>query len=128
MSHGINNNAKTEKILELFNEYKIPYSPLGNGTNRYGFLVDGYAFKIALDKAGRIDNMREFKYSKIHYPDVVKIYECTPNGLLASFEYVTIFSMQDFMEHQEEMREILGRLTQEYLVGDVGISTKNYIN
>ena len=127
-THGIDNNSKTTKILELLNEYNIPYSSLGNGTNRYGFLVDGYAVKIALDRAGHIDNKREFKYAKTHYPDVVKVYECTVDGLLAVFEYITIFSMDDFVSYQEDMRKILKKITENYLVGDVGISTINYIN
>lgn len=127
-TRGVNNNIKTQFIIDLLNEYKIDWTPLGNGTNRYGILIDGYAFKIALDRAGQIDNMREMKYSKVHYPDVVKVYECTTNGELAVFEYVTIFSMGDFYENQDEMKEILERLTKEFLVGDVGISTNNYIN
>ena len=60
----ISNNQKTDEIVYLLNKYDVPFSPLGNGTNRYGILIDGYAVKIALDRAGQIDNMREFKYAK----------------------------------------------------------------
>lgn len=127
--HTVSNNEKTEEVIDLLNEYKVPFSPLGNGTNRYGILIDGYAVKVALDRAGQIDNMREFKYAKIHYPDVVKVYECTPEkGTVAVFEYITIFSLADMYDHQDEMREILGRITQKFLVGDMGISSNNYIN
>lgn len=127
--HKISNNEKTEEVIDLLNEYNVPFSPLGNGTNRYGILVDGYAVKIALDRAGQIDNMREFKYAKVHYPDVVKVYECTPEkGTVAVFEYITIFSLNDMYDHQDEMREILGRITQNFLVGDMGVSQVNYIN
>lgn len=127
-AHDVDNNEKTDEVLELLNEYHVPFSSLGNGTNRYGILVDGYAVKIALDRAGRIDNMREFKYSRVHYPDVVKVYECCTNGMVATFEYVTIFSLDDFYDNQNKMREILERLTTNFLVGDIGISTNNYIN
>lgn len=127
--HRVSNNKKTSAVIDLLHEYNVPFTPLGNGTNRYGILVDGYAVKIALDRAGQIDNMREFKYAKMLYPDVVKVYECTPEkGTLAVFEYITIFSINDMYEHQEEMRKILKGLSENFLIGDMGVSTDNYIN
>lgn len=123
-----NNNLKSPKIREILDEYNVPYSGLGTGTNRYGVLIDGYAVKIALDRAGKTDNKREFKYSKIIYPDVVKVYECLESGLVAVFEYVSYFSLDDFYDHQEEMREILYRISQEFLIGDMGVTTENFMN
>ena len=127
-TRGANNNEKTEFIVNLLDEYGIPYSKLGNGTNRYGCLIDGYAIKIALDRAGKTDNKRELKYGKRLYPDVVKVYECLEDGLIAVFEYVTIFSMDDFYENQEKMRDILRRISSQYLIGDIGISQINFVN
>lgn len=127
--HRVSNNRKTGAVINLLREYNIPFTPLGNGTNRYGILIDGYAVKIALDRAGQIDNMREFKYAKILYPDVVKVYECTPEkGTVAVFEYITIFSLNDMYEHQEEMRKILSGLAEKFLIGDMGVSSDNFIN
>ena len=128
LMHDIDNNGKTPFIIEALNKYNVPYTTLGNGTNRYGILVDGFAVKIALDKMGHTDNKREFKYSKRLYPLVVKVYECVPNGLVATFEYLSIFSIDDFIEKEEEMREILKIITDQFLVGDIGISNNNYIN
>ena len=127
-AYDIDNNSKTSEIIELLNEYKVPFTPLGNGTNRYGILIDGFAIKIALDRMGKIDNQREFKYSKFLYPKVVKVYECFPTGLIAAFEYVTILSLSEFYERQEEMREILSEIAPYFLIGDIGISTVNYVN
>lgn len=127
-AHGVSNNEKTPKIVELLNEYHIPFDRLGNGTNRYGILIDGYAVKIALDSAGRMDNRREFKYAHNLYPYVVKVYECLEDGLIAFFEYVTIFSMADYMACQDQMRDILREISQNYLVGDIGVSSNNYVN
>ena len=73
-AHNVNNNDKTPKVIELLKEFNVPFTPLGNGTNRYGILVDGYAIKIALDGAGRMDNRREFCYAKKLYPYVVKVF------------------------------------------------------
>lgn len=128
VNHDVNNNDKTPKIVELLKEYNVPFTPLGNGTNRYGILVDGYAIKIALDNAGRMDNRREFRYAKKLYPYVVKVYECMENGLLAVFEYVTIFSYDEYLENQEDMRDILSEISQRYLIGDIGVSQANYVN
>lgn len=122
------NNEKKEEIMNKLEQSKLPWSSLGAGTNRYGILLDGYAFKIGLDRAGHIDNLREKKYGKSLYPGVVKIYEASENGLLANFEYGTIFDLDDFYTYQNEMRKILERITNGYMVGDVGISTANYIN
>ena len=127
-AHNVNNNDKTPKIVELLKEFNVPFTPLGNGTNRYGILVDGYAIKIALDGAGRMDNRREFRYAKKLYPYVVKVYECLENGLLAVFEYVTIFSYDEYLANQEDMRDILSEISHQYLIGDIGVSTANYVN
>lgn len=126
--HGIDNNSKTEDITKLLKEYNVPYSSLGNGTNRYGILVDGYAVKIALDRMGKTDNKREFKYAKRLYPSVVKVYECLETGLLAVLEYITIFSLDDFYDNQQKMREILKEISQNFLIGDIGVNADNYVN
>jgi hypothetical protein len=126
--YDINNNDKTQDVIALLKEFNVPFTPLGNGTNRYGILIDGYAVKIALDRAGKTDNQREFKYGYQFYPDVVKVYECAPEGLVAVFEYIRIFTMEDFYDNQNKMRSILEKISQGYLIGDVGISADNYIN
>lgn len=128
INHDVNNNDKTPKIVELLKEFNVPFTPLGNGTNRYGILIDGYAFKIALDDAGRMDNRREFHYAEKLYPYVVKVYECMENGLLAVFEYVTIFSYDEYLAAQDDMREILSEISHRYLIGDIGVSQANYVN
>lgn len=128
MAHDIDNNSKTPEILELLTKYNVPFTSLGNGTNRYGILVDGYAVKIALDRMGKTDNKREFKYAKRLYPDVVKVYECLETGLIATFEYITIFSLDDYYDNQDKMREILKDISKNFLIGDIGISQNNYVN
>ena len=124
----LDNNEKDPYIKEVMDDYDIPFTPLGHGTNRYGFQLEGHAFKLALDKMGAVDNRREFKYGPIEFPRVVKVQECMENGLLAVTEYVTIFSYDDYLDHQSEMRDILEYLGGKYLIGDMGISSKNYVN
>jgi predicted RNA-binding Zn-ribbon protein involved in translation (DUF1610 family) len=128
MMYDIDNNAKGFEIKRLLTEYGVPYTSLGSGTNRFGILIDGYAVKFALDADGMIDNQREFLYSKKLYPYVVKCYEAFPNGLCAVTEYVEIFNLDAFYRYQDKMKEILSEISKVYLIGDVGVTTKNYIN
>ena len=60
--HDLDNNEKAMLNKELLTEYNIPWSSLGNGTNRMAVIIDGYAVKIALDSDGMIDNRREMLY------------------------------------------------------------------
>lgn len=124
----VSNNKKAAEIKRRLTEWNIPYSTLGPGTNRLGLLLEGWTIKIALDSDGEIDNKREFIYSMQLYPYVIKCYECVPNGLIAVFEYVEVFSLDDFYKAQDRMREILKEIASGFLIGDVGISTINYMN
>lgn len=128
LSSGIDNNDRYIMMQDILRNHNIPFTPLGCGTNRASVLIDGYALKIALDKDGGIDNRREAIYSKALQPYVTKCYECTPNGMLAVEEYVEIFTQDDFRSRQSEMREILEAISEQYLVGDIGITAKNYVN
>lgn len=128
MLSDVDNNDKGDIIKELLTRFSVPYTSLGSGTNRMAVLIDGYAIKIALDKDGMIDNRREMLYTRDLQPYVVKVYECTPNGLIAVTEYITIFTIDDFHEHQDDMRKILGIISTQFLIGDVGVTGKNYVN
>lgn len=125
------NNAKGIQIEEIMKNHGIPSSRLGTGTNRIGFLIDGYAVKIALDKDGKIDNKREFKYSKQLQPYAIKVYEVDRvNGLIAVTEYINCFREGDFMriDVQAKIRNILSELADDFLIGDVGIDSRNFAN
>ena len=122
------NNEKGSMIKDLLRQYNIPFEGLGSGTNRMAVLIEGYAVKIALDKDGMIDNRREMLYTRQLQPYVVKVYESTPNGLIAVTEFVEIFTLSEFHEHQEEMAEILSNISTQFLIGDCGITGKNYVN
>lgn len=127
-NYELNNNEKNEKIEVLLQEYNVPYEMLGPGTNRTGILIDGYAVKIALDRLGKIDNRREFKYTVRLQPYVVKVYESNRQGLIAVSEYVTIFSIDDYYDKQTEMRDMLKEISNNFLIGDIGVTSNNYVN
>lgn len=115
-----------ELLSNYFEENKISYTFLGDGTNRMSFLVDGYVFKLALDDQGYIDNLTEFKMSKEAQPYVTKTYET--NGLFCVAEYVTLISYDEFVKQKYRILEILEILSSEYLLGDMGWTKKNYCN
>lgn len=123
-----NNNDKGVLIKNLLREKNIPFMALGQGTNRMAVMIDGYAVKIALDDDGKIDNRKEFLYTKRFQPYVIRVYECTPDGLIAVSEYVKYFNVDDFHRYKEDMRDILKEISQNYFIGDCGITGKNYIN
>ena len=126
----VDNNTKGFELKNLLTKYigKDKFTSLGSGTNRFGILIDGYAVKFALDGDGMIDNRREFLYSQDLYPYVVKVYEAFPNGLVAVTEYVEIFNIEAFYKYENKMKEILSDIANNYLVGDVGVTGKNYVN
>ena len=125
---GASNNEKGQLVKETLRENNVAFSPLGSGTNRLGILIDGYSFKIALDEDGMIDNRREFLYTTKLQPYVIKVYEISPMGLIAVSEYFTLFTYDDYREHAEEMKDILKIVSRSFLIGDVGVTGKNYVN
>lgn len=130
MMHDVDNNTKGIAVMQILTTFGINFKALGSGTNRYAILLDGYCFKIALDEDGKTDNKREFMYSKLAQPYVIKVYECMSTGLICSCEYMQVFEAKDFLmpSVQKEMREILKELTKVFLIGDIGIDDKNYTN
>lgn len=128
MNHSVDTNTKSKVCNRILRKYGVPFTPLGCGTNRYGIMIDGYCFKIAMDIDGKTDNKREFIYSMPLQPYVIKCYETFPNGLIASFEYVQAFTSMDHMTTKAERRRILSEISRIFLIGDMGISDKNYAN
>ena len=130
MTHNVDNNTKGVVINQILTAYKIPFKPLGSGTNRYAVLIEDYVFKFALDEDGKTDNKREFIYSQAAQPYVIRFYECMKNGLIGVCEYFEVFSEEDFYmtKNQIEMKRILKELSRTFLIGDIGIYKKNYTN
>ena len=120
----VDNNRKVDLILYLLRDKG--FLELGAGTNRVGLLKDGYVFKIALDRYGKIDNNQEFKMSKELQPYVTKSYE--NNGLVLVAEYANLISKEEFIMNKEVVRNILEQLSEDYIFADVGSVEKNFCN
>lgn len=120
------NNIKVAQIRATLDEGGVDYVDLGPGTNRVAVLIDGYVFKIAMDKWGIRDNDNEFAMTQELQPFVINVYET--NGLITVSEYVTLLSREEFIERKVEIIKILGILAESYLLGDVGYHPKNFTN
>nr|DAT84402.1 MAG TPA: General transcription factor IIE subunit transcription factor, RNA Polymerase.1A [Caudoviricetes sp.] len=129
--YGRDNNSKAKEIYNIIRRVNPAANAvaIGPGTNRYAVLIDGYVFKVALDKDGVIDNMKEFSLSKTLSPDVIKVYELSSNGMLMSCEYIRVLDWSTYTKSQSEIRKILAHIVSlGYFIGDVGVSSKNYLN
>ena len=126
----ISNREKQEELIKLLRKYNIDdIVPLGPGTNRYAFKLDGFVIKFATDADGKIDNYKEFKMAKRLYPFVTKTYEVSENGTMLVAEYIQPFdSFTEMCQHGEQIRDILTEMSSVYLIGDVGITDKNFSN
>lgn len=127
---NIENKDKQEELFKLLRDANISdITPLGSGTNRYAFRMNGYVVKVATDHDGKIDNLKEMKMAKRLFPDVTKVYEVTENGTLLVAEYIQPFqSFGEMQRYADKIKDILRKISQVYLIGDVGIDSKNYAN
>lgn len=122
-------SEKFEKLLELFKSSGIDIIPIGPGTNRYGFKLNGFAVKIATNEEGKIDNLKEFKMAKRLYPYVIRVHEVSSNGTILVCEYIQPFmSYTEMCMYSDQIKKILEELSSVYLIGDVGISANNFGN
>lgn len=120
-----NNNEKADRICRAIGP---GFKELGPGTNRIAFLKDGYVYKIALDEYGLEDNMSEFKRSKENPEYLARAYEiCYGRAVLVS-EYVNLLMPEEWETAKSKMSYILAKLSQEYVIGDLGLTKKNYCN
>lgn len=113
-------------IQQILKKYNIPFSVLGGATNRIALYIDGYAVKFAVDHQGYVDNLIEYSISYELQPYVTKAYET--NGYILVAETVKTMSLDDFKLRRTDIETILSNLSQDYLLGDVGIANKNYTN
>lgn len=123
------NKEKQTELFKLFQKYGIEAIPLGPGTNRYVFKLNSYAIKFATDIDGKIDNLKEFKMAKRLFPHVIKVYEVSSNGTILVTEYIQPFeNYGEMLSHEKEISKILSDMSSVYMIGDVGITKKNYAN
>lgn len=120
-----NNQLKMDLVQRLLNREGIKTSALGGATNRYAFIVEGYAVKVALDDQGYKDNLMEFSLTQ-EMPDTQDSYET--NGYVLVQELGRNLSIEEWVLHKHDILRKLDNLGKDYLLGDVGYFDVNITN
>ena len=113
-------------VQQLLLKHGVKFSVLGGATNRLTLFIDGYTFKFAMDHQGFEDNFIEYSICRELQPYVTKTYET--NGYVLVAECVKPMTRTDFKLRKSDIERILSTLSQDYLLGDVGYTKKNYTN
>ena len=131
---------KTITFDRLFTEEfgnRKDYRRIGEGTNRFVCLLDNHIIKVAYNYLAYIDNMNELAQAKYKEKYLAQAYET--NGIILVSEYVSVMDKEEFLENQLAISKILDRLEVEFdekkgkigkkfILGDMGMSEKNYGN
>ena len=130
---------KTIRFDKIFTEEfggRKDYRRIGEGTNRFVCLLDNHIIKVAYNYLAYIDNMNELAQAKYKSKYLAQAYET--NGIILVSEYVTVMDTEDFLENQYHIKRILDILAEDkaltndkqmfYILGDMGMSNKNYGN
>jgi predicted RNA-binding Zn-ribbon protein involved in translation (DUF1610 family) len=122
-------SVKQDELFDICRKFGINASPLGEGTNRFGFKIGSYCFKFAINREGRVNNKNELRKCKALYPYVTRAHECTGDGTILVCEYVRAFqSFGEMEQYRDEILEDLRVMNRVFIIGDVGITSKNYGN
>lgn len=131
---------KTLMYDEIFGKefgHRKDYRRIGEGTNRFVCLLDNHIVKVAYNGLAYMDNMNELAMAKKNGKRLARAYET--NGIILVSEYVTVMDKEDFLENQAEIGMVLTKLSgidkgrpnkrgDKYILGDMGMSDKNYGN
>ena len=130
---------KTIRFDKIFTEefgHRKDYRRIGEGTNRFVCLLDNHIIKVAYNYLAYIDNMNELAQAKYKSKYLAQAYET--NGIILVSEYVTVMDKDEFLASQYHINKILDTLAEDpsldndkrkfYILGDMGMSEKNYGN
>ena len=130
---------KTIRFDKIFTEEfggRKDYRRIGEGTNRFVCLLDNHIIKVAYNYLAFIDNMNELAQAKYKSKYLAQAYET--NGIILVSEYVTVMDKEEFLDSQFYIKKILDILAEDqslvdserkfYILGDMGMSEKNYGN
>ena len=130
---------KTIRFDKIFTEefgHRKDYRRIGEGTNRFVCLLDNHIIKVAYNYLAYIDNMNELAQAKYKNKYLAQAYET--NGIILVSEYVTVMDKEEFLDSQFYISRILDILAEDkslvddkrmfYILGDMGMSEKNYGN
>lgn len=121
--------SRKSKAVEILKKYKVDFTEVGTGTNRFIVKYDGFALKMALDNDGIADNKQEFAINDMLGEGSSRAFEISKGGHFLMSEYCPAFtSYQEMYNYSPQIRMILEEWSSRCLLGDVGISRVNYAN
>lgn len=120
---------KSRRVKNELTKFKIPYHTLGDGTNRLAVHCANYCLKVAIDRDGGIDNLREFLYHDQTAQFTPEAYEVDYDyGTVMFCEEVRPMTLEEFKSKQDNLRKILTKLSEDFIIGDMGLVGKNFTN
>jgi hypothetical protein len=119
-------NILQSELFEICKKYNIDATPLGCGTNRFGLKIKQYCYKFAVNDEGRMDNKKEFIFCKRLQPHVVYVHEVTSDGIMQTCQYINAFKTYgEYVQYSDEAFAALEWIFSKYLIGDIGMCSKN---
>lgn len=127
---GMTPSARKQRCIDALKRFDIPFREIGTGTNRFIIKYGGeFVIKIALDREGVADNKQEYVMSNALAPHVAPAHDISKGGHLLVASYAPAFtSYSEFAMYRSMIIDILSKWSSQYLLGDVGITAKNYAN
>lgn len=119
-------NGKNDIKLKIMNGFMASkgFSRFAAGTNRvvYRYLEDpSFLIKVALDRTGLQDNIKESINQNLLKPFVTKLYSTTPDGLIATVERcIPITRKDEFEKIIDEVFYTTVAILGKYVLEDIG--------
>ena len=132
IAKSIRLSSKPDEKYKLIDDIMRPigFVKMASGTNRVTYrCLNDYrvVLKIAIDRVGLSDSIREYQNQELLKPFVTKIFQVSPCGTVALVERVVpITSREEYLYMAEDVFNLLSNLLGKYVLDDVG--EKYYMN
>ena len=126
---GLSPTGRKDRLKSLLDaNRKQRFKFIGTGTNRHIVRVDDYVAKIAVDREGIADNKMEYAMSP-RLRGSAPTFEILKGGNILISRYIKACSdNSEFLAHRDEAVTMLREWSTFCVLGDVGITDKNYAN
>lgn len=126
---GLSPTGRKDRLMSLLNNnHKTKFQYIGTGTNRHIVRVGDYVAKISVDREGIADNRMEYAMSP-RLRGTSPTFEILKGGniLIAEYDKACV-DYKEFQSYFDEARDMLDEWATFCILGDVGLTEKNYAN
>jgi len=120
------NNEKAQIVSYVMRHCGTPFEEVGTGTNRIAFAYANYVYKIALDRRGLVDNASEFMTSPKNTTSLAISYDTDIVVLVQ--QYCITLDFDTFKMNKDAILQMCENLSQQFIIGDMGYTQKNFYN